>query len=322
MSRGMSSSGAILIILTHAVHGTGAAHAARSFQDATSNIPSVSNSYARGEAFGNPRRKQTIINLLDVLSELSNESSTGSGQLLMLMPIFLPYPWTRNSKTQDQNHSANSRGKKRIPKSCATLLMLFTTGLAVPLEPCPPLFYYENAATLFPREVSRQPRETLFNPNFMDLRRTWRGHQPPLQQMTNDNLEPESFPSQFASLAKDVVTFLNYLNEFTEFTDEAVNTSMRAFEVDLKYWASCLQEYKGSVHLSSDGQSCQLGSRQFRYPAVQRYIHDLTSEIGDHIDRIMVNLSMFIEIVRRDAISPGGLVLDIVTSGILPRMSL
>ncbi|KAG1850770.1 hypothetical protein C8R48DRAFT_778115 [Suillus tomentosus] len=55
---------------------------------------------------------------------------------------------------------------------------------------------------------------------------------------------------------------------------------MRAFEVDLKYWASCLQEYKG----------------QFRYPAVQRYIHDLTSEIGEHIDNITVNLSMFIEI--------------------------
>ncbi|KAG1783440.1 hypothetical protein EV702DRAFT_260346 [Suillus placidus] len=55
---------------------------------------------------------------------------------------------------------------------------------------------------------------------------------------------------------------------------------MRTFECDLKYWASCLQEYKG----------------QFRYPAVQRYTHDLTSEIGEHVDNITVNLSMFIEI--------------------------
>ncbi|KAG1833204.1 hypothetical protein DFJ58DRAFT_736195 [Suillus subalutaceus] len=35
---------------------------------------------------------------------------------------------------------------------------------------------------------------------------------------------------------------------------------------------------------------------QFRYPAVQRYIHDLTSEIGEPIDNIAVNLSTFIEI--------------------------
>ncbi|KAG0698098.1 hypothetical protein DFH29DRAFT_878273 [Suillus ampliporus] len=94
--------------------------------------------------------------------------------------------------------------------------------------------------------------------------------------MNDDNLEPESFPGQIASYAEDVVTFLNCLNEFPEFTDEAVNTSMRAFE----YWALCLQEYKG----------------QFRYPAGQHYIHDLTSEIGNRIDNITVNLSMLIEI--------------------------
>jgi hypothetical protein len=95
--------------------------------------------------------------------------------------------------------------------------------------------FRENAATLFPRKISRQPRETLVNPNLMDRRRTWRGHQPSLKSMVTDgDLDPESFPGQFAGFAQDVVTFLNCLNEFPEFTDEAVNTSMRAFEVDLK----------------------------------------------------------------------------------------
>ncbi len=47
-----------------------------------------------------------------------------------------------------------------------------------------------------------------------------------------------------------------------------------------QYWASCLREYNG----------------QFRYPAVQRYIHDLTSEMGEHIDAISATLSMFIEV--------------------------
>jgi len=35
---------------------------------------------------------------------------------------------------------------------------------------------------------------------------------------------------------------------------------------------------------------------QFRYPAVQRYIHDITGEMGDHLDSITSTLSMFIEI--------------------------
>lgn len=37
---------------------------------------------------------------------------------------------------------------------------------------------------------------------------------------------------------------------------------------------------------------------QFKYPAVQRYIHDLISETGEHIDRITDTLRMFIEVGR------------------------
>lgn len=52
-------------------------------------------------------------------------------------------------------------------------------------------------------------------------------------------MEPDTLPTQFESFAKDVVTFLNCLNEFPEFTDEAVNQSMRGFEADLKVcWVS------------------------------------------------------------------------------------
>lgn len=35
---------------------------------------------------------------------------------------------------------------------------------------------------------------------------------------------------------------------------------------------------------------------QFKYPAVQRYLHDLTSEMADHLDTITSSLSMFLEI--------------------------
>jgi len=37
-------------------------------------------------------------------------------------------------------------------------------------------------------------------------------------------------------------------------------------------------------------------SGQFKYPAVQRYVHDLTAEMGEHIDTITGTLSMFIEV--------------------------
>jgi WD40 repeat protein len=274
--------------------GTGAAHAARSFHDATSSLPSVTSPYARSEAFTDPKRKQTIINLLDVLSELSSEASSDNDanlpsnfeddrdvptvdEKLQVAGSELFNKFERRIDNLDKELRNFANAARQLGSSVGILSSAFRLRERLTKL----LFLFrENAATLFPRKILRQPRETLVNPNLMDRRRTWRGQQPPLRPIHDDGLDPESFPGQFASFAEDVVTFLNCLNEFPEFTDEAVNTSMRAFEVDLKYWASCLQEYKG----------------QFRYPAVQRYIHDLTSEIGEHIDNITVNLSMFIEI--------------------------
>ena len=48
-----------------------------------------------------------------------------------------------------------------------------------------------------------------------------------------ENLDPESFPEQLEQLAKEVTNFLRCLNEFPEFTDEAVNASILSFEGDL-----------------------------------------------------------------------------------------
>jgi hypothetical protein len=47
-------------------------------------------------------------------------------------------------------------------------------------------------------------------------------------------LEPEMFPSQMQNLAEAVIRFLNSLNEFPEFTDEALNSSILTFQADLK----------------------------------------------------------------------------------------
>lgn len=49
-----------------------------------------------------------------------------------------------------------------------------------------------------------------------------------------ESLDPEDFPYQLQEFARDVKTFLDCLNEFPEFTDEAVNSSILSLEGDLK----------------------------------------------------------------------------------------
>lgn len=47
-------------------------------------------------------------------------------------------------------------------------------------------------------------------------------------------MDPEEFPEQIRALSADVTAFLNYLNDFQEFDDEAVNSSIKSFELDLQ----------------------------------------------------------------------------------------
>lgn len=79
-----------------------------------------------------------------------------------------------------------------------------------------------------------------------------------------------------------------------------VNTTRDAliFVQSRKYWASCLREYSGDKH---PDYSTWLNvyfsiTGQLRNPAVQRYLHDLSIEMGEHIDGITSTLSIFIEV--------------------------
>lgn len=99
--------------------------------------------------------------------------------------------------------------------------------------------YQENAADLFPRKVPHIVRETVADDPIGKRRRHFRRvkgkaqlHVP--RPTVAENVDPESFPDQLEFLAKEVTTFLRCLNEFPEFTDEAVNASILSFEGDLK----------------------------------------------------------------------------------------
>ena len=63
-----------------------------------------------------------------------------------------------------------------------------------------------------------------------------------------------------------------------------------------QYWASCLKAYEGMYSTFLVSMSFNRLPGQFKYPAVQRYLHDLSSELGEHIDSITSSLSVFIEI--------------------------
>lgn len=100
--------------------------------------------------------------------------------------------------------------------------------------------FRENAADLFPRKIARKERETPINPNHKLLqrgRRLTKRYKPPpnvARPIIKEDLDVEDFPHQLESLGVDVTTFLDCLNEFPEFTDEAVNASILSFEADLK----------------------------------------------------------------------------------------
>lgn len=156
--------------------------------------------------------------------------------------------------------------------------------------------FRDNATDLFPGEM--RDRNTVLNPH---IRSRWKQKASARSGVptSEEDVDAEDFPEQINGLADDVITFLDSLNEFPEFTDESIDASITALEGDLKYWASCLKAYEGQ--LISTTLSCRdpyhpALSGQFKYPAVQRYLHDLTAEMGEHLDSINSSLSVFIEI--------------------------
>ncbi len=175
--------------------------------------------------------------------------------------------------------------------------------------------FRENAADLFPRKVSHQSLESTVKPDILPKRRRARTKAPPhvRRPLVLEKLDREEFPGQLGLFARDVITFLHCLNEFPEFTDEALNASILAFEGDLKVRVGrdllaavpltlflvlgfLPEGIRGQVFPSFAAIFCSAFTGQFRYPSVQRYLHDLVSEIGEHIESITSSLSVFIEI--------------------------
>ncbi|KAF5368997.1 hypothetical protein D9758_002841 [Tetrapyrgos nigripes] len=249
----------------------------------------------------NPSRRETVMNLVEMLlRDEADEEGQGNGR-----PDFEDDKGIPSADEAHQNAGAEafhkfercvnnldtelrnfSNATRQLGSSAAILSSAFhlRTRLAQVK-----FLYRENAANLFPRKISHAglPNNSTSNPEkrrrkipYMSVRHRAMPHVARPVVTVSDNLDLEDFPEQFEKLAVEVTTFVNRLNEFPEFTDEAVNASISSFEGDLKYWASCLKEYEG----------------QFRYPAIQRYVQDLTAEITEHIENITDTISIFVEV--------------------------
>ncbi|THH28595.1 hypothetical protein EUX98_g5601 [Antrodiella citrinella] len=254
-----------------------------------------------GDGYRDHRRKMTLLTLLDALTELSkNDEMIG-----IVDPLKAQQPSFEDDKdvpTVDEHlqkvgAEAFNRFQKRITnldrelrnfanaaRQLGSSVGILSSAFHLRERLAQILFLFrENAADLFPRKITREPREAIVNPALRKLRKRSQRDGAATQIVNTsafEDIDCEDFPEQLRLFAIDVITFLDCLNEFPEFTDEAVNSSILSLEGDLKYWSSCLRAYEG----------------QFKFPAVQRYLHDLSAEMSEHVDSITSSLSIFIEV--------------------------
>ena len=177
---------------------------------------------------------------------------------------------------------------------------------------------------MFPRKVHHQDNSAQMSNQPLRARKK---SKPPPNVRTPviaSDLDPEDFPEQMSLFVEDITTFLTCLNEFPEFADEVVNASILIFQGDLKVGvgtrrsyvipatktglanafnrvvlgllSSSILRYVDCRRLGLTLLTMVVASGSFKNPAVQRYLHDLSSDLGEHIASITSALSLFIEV--------------------------
>jgi hypothetical protein len=224
--------------------------------------------------------KQTLIKIIDFLAQLKAKSASQVEQLatvdhdeqLQAFGADMFHKFERQLRDLDKELRNFANDSRQLSSSIG--LLSSASELRKRLSKVLYLFH-SNAASIFPQKISKKeqprtisaipPRRARTSPQFVNI----------------DNLDVEELPTELKLLATDAKTFLECLHVFpdSEFTDEETRASIEAFRQDLEYWAHSLEKYKG----------------QFSLPVVQRYIHDLSAELGEHIDNITYTIRRFIE---------------------------
>jgi hypothetical protein len=155
--------------------------------------------------------------------------------------------------------------------------------------------FRKNAADLFPRRIPDRTIEPRLEP-FARSRYTRKSRRAKTA-LVPQVMSLDDFPKLLNLLANDVLTFSRRLNKFPEFVDEAVTVSLEDFGNDLQVpHLLYITTWRPDSLLKYWGESLQAYAGQFSQPAIQRYIHDLSGELGEQLDSISKSLAHFTEV--------------------------
>ncbi|KAG8689485.1 hypothetical protein FRC11_002372 [Ceratobasidium sp. 423] len=246
---------------------------------------------------GASKRRQALFALLEELSELKEEVEAEKKQDVFPM-------------IEDDRIYSNAEGIEKFRKfdGCIDLLVLklqsfenavrqlassagllnATNHLRHRLPRVQHLFQ-DNASGLF--DIIPRSTDVTMNSSSGYRRRAGSKRQDTGDAMrrTSQPVDISNFPAELESLAQDLETFVHHLNDVPEFIDEsvhtthgAVNVSVTAFAKDLRYRASCLNEFEDRL-LRKD-------------QVISGHINDLTEDLVSHTVYVRDALNAFIEI--------------------------
>ncbi|KAJ1311843.1 hypothetical protein OPQ81_010304 [Rhizoctonia solani] len=260
-------------------------------------LPVDLRSGAERQASNPAKRKQTLLALLSELSDLRdaedfdkevrdsapNNGSTGvlgtlgeagpDNQAREGIAIFRAFDNHVSNLDRQLQSFANS--VRQLGSSVGLLnATYYLRGSLIQIEH----LFRENAADLF-SEIRRKrdsTRDVQLRSTKAERDRVHTGMRPQFKPLRDIEL----LPQEMDKLAQQIHVFVNRLNDIPEFTDELVNGSFMSFASDLRYRASCLREFSG----------------QLKTIALQRYINDLSTDIGAHMESMNEALVNFIEV--------------------------
>ncbi|KAF8595382.1 WD40 repeat-like protein [Ceratobasidium sp. AG-I] len=247
------------------------------------------------EKLGANKRKKTIIDLIDQLTELREEGDENERDAKYPLAVE-EHPLSNNEEVQHIrvfDERARSLDRKLLAFANAVRPLGSSVGL-INAASCLrkrlaqiQYIFLENAAKLFgpishnlnlgtkPYRTRRQEKVR----RHTSLPQSNNSGNPWLSDA--EHVPAEHVPYELEFLAEDLLIFLDHINDTSGFPDEAVNNSITAFEGDLQYQSSCLQEFAGQLE-SVD---------------VARYINNLTEDLRGHMDSLETSLHIFIETV-------------------------
>ncbi|KAG9091772.1 hypothetical protein FRC06_000387 [Ceratobasidium sp. 370] len=249
------------------------------------------------------KRKQTLLALLSELTDLKDEESVeketkdpgpvsadATQDVNSREGVATFRAFDNHSRSLDRQLQSFANSVRQLGSSVGLMNATYhLRGALIQIE----YFFRENAADLF-TEIRRGSMETaranakLNEDSESDTDSTRKKRRVLDKDRIHTGMRPhvmpvgdfEQFPHEMQKLSRQIEVFVDRLNDIPEFTDELVNATFLSFACDLRYRASCLGEFKG----------------QLKTIAVQRYINDLSIDIGMHMESMRDALNTFIEV--------------------------